>query len=382
MNFGKSIRHHWLLEGDCIFLNHGSFGATPKVVLAAQSKWRSRMEAQPIRFIDRELGGHLRAAASELAAFVGAKGEDLVFVENATAGINAVVRSLDFLPGDQIVTTNHAYAAVRKTLSYVCQRSGASLVEANIPFPLDREDEVVEAVANVLNPNVKLLVVDHVTSPTALVMPVAKLVALARSHHIPILIDGAHAPGMLPLQLEELGADWYAGNCHKWLFAAKGCGFLWVKPERQNDIHPVVISNGFGTGFHAEFDWVGTRDYGAWLAITDAIAFHQHLSSELGTELYAHNHDLALWAAQMLAQTLAQPLPAPLNMLGAMATIEIPAQNADWDCRQIHDHLWSKHQIEVPIIPFDHKLWVRVSAQAYNEAKEYEALANALQSGF
>lgn len=382
MNFGKSIRHHWLLEDDCIFLNHGSFGATPKVVLAAQSKWRSRMEAQPIRFIDRELGGHLRAAASELAAFVGAKGEDLVFVENATAGINAVVRSLDFSLGDQIVTTNHAYAAVRKTLSYVCQRSEASLVEATIPFPLEREDDVVEAVANVLNPNVKLLVVDHVTSPTALVLPVAKLVALARSHNIPILIDGAHAPGMLPLDLEKLGADWYAGNCHKWLFAAKGCGFLWVKPERQNNIHPVVISNGFGTGFLAEFDWVGTRDYGAWLAITDAIAFHQHLSPELGTELYAHNHDLAVWAAQMLADTLAQPLPAPLNMLGAMATIEIPTQNANWDCRQIHDLLWSKHQIEVPIIPFDHKLWVRVSAQAYNEAEEYEALANALQSIF
>jgi len=382
MNFGRSIRHKWMIEQDCIFLNHGSFGAMPHVVRAAQDRWRSKIEAQPIRFVEHELSPSLRAAAADLAKFIGAQGEDLVFVENATAGINAVVRSISFSPGDRIVATDHVYGAVRKALSYVCDRTGAILVEAKVPFPLQDEDEVVAAIADLLNPKVnpkvKLLVVDHVTSPTALVLPIAKITALARSYGIPVLVDGAHAPGMLDLNLTELGADWYAGNCHKWLFTPKGCGFLWAAPDRQADLHPVVISHGYGDGFIAEFDWVGTRDWSAWLAVTDSIDFHQ----ELGENLRTRNHDLAVLAVQMLAETWNRALPAPLTMLGAMATIEIPDrildQNPDWDCKKVHNFLWSNYRIEVPIIPFGHKLWVRVSAQAYNEAEEYQTLAKAL----
>ncbi|MEE3717585.1 aminotransferase class V-fold PLP-dependent enzyme [Tumidithrix elongata RA019] len=383
MNFGREVRSQWLLDRNCIFLNHGAFGATPKVVMEAQNAWRQKLESQPLQFM-QELATHIRAAANELAQFVGAKGEDLVFVDNATAGVNAVVRSLDFSPQDRIVVTSHGYAAVRKTLTYVSHRTGVEIVEAKVPFPIHSEQEVIEAIAQALdpkvNPNVKLLVLDHITSPTALIFPIAALVKLAQAQNIPVLVDGAHAPGTLPLNLVELDADWYAGNCHKWLCANKGCGFLYAKPERQADLHPNVISHGFDGGFLAEFDWTGTRDPSAWLTVTDAIAFHQHLGSDRVRE---HNHKLVLWAAQMLATTWQQTLPAPEFMLGAMATIPLPQQVASKyavsDYQKLHDEILVKHQIEVPIIPFGDRLWVRVSAQVYNEAWEYEHLAAAFR---
>lgn len=381
MKFGKPMLQHWLLETDCIFLNHGSFGATPKVVLAAQTEWRSRMERQPVHFMTKELPHQLRLAASELGKLIGARGEDLVFVDNATAGINAVVRSLSLDHADQIVTTNHVYGAVHKTLSFVCQTTGAQLVTAPVPFPLHDVSEAIASVASALNPSVKLLVIDHVTSPTALILPVAELIRVAKAQGIPVLIDGAHAPGMLPLNLQELGADWYVGNCHKWLCAPKGCGFLYANPAAQTNLHPVVISHGLGLGYLAEFDWTGTRDFSAWLAVTEAIAFQQQIGIE---NIQIHNHELATQAAQILATAWQQELPAPLNMLGAMATIPLPYQFAANDLLQaaanLHDILWERYRIEVPIIPFSDRLWIRISAQIYNELQDYKYLAKAISS--
>jgi isopenicillin-N epimerase len=383
MNFGQEVRSQWLLDRDCIFLNHGAFGATPKLVIAAQNVWRERLETQPLKFM-QELAPHIRQAASELAQFVGGKGENLVFVDNATAGVNAVVRSLDFSAQDQIVVTSHGYAAVRKTLDYICRRTGAKIVEAQVPFPIDDAGEVVEAIATRLNPalhpNVKLLVIDHITSPTALIFPVEAIVQLAHSHGIPVLIDGAHAPGTLPLNLDKLGADWYVGNCHKWLCANKGCGFLYAQPDRQANLHPNVISHGFDSGFLNEFDWTGTRDPTAWLTVTDAIGFHQQLGRE---QVWAHNHSLVLQAAQMLADAWQQPLPAPTSMLGFMATLALPqsvrASYAVGDAQKLHDEILSQHQIEVPIIPFSDRLWLRISAQVYNESWEYSHLGAVLR---
>jgi isopenicillin-N epimerase len=383
MNFGKEVRSQWLLDPNCIFLNHGAFGATPKVVLEAQNAWRQYMESQPLRFM-QALAPHIRRAANDLAKFVGVEGDDLVFVDNATAGVNAVVRSLDFAASDRIVVTDHGYAAVRKTLDYICRRTGAEIVEAKIPFPIQHEREIIEAIAAVINPdvnsNVKLLVVDHITSPTALIFPVKKIVKLAHRFGIPVLIDGAHAPGMLPLNIEAIDADWYVGNCHKWLCANKGCGFLYAKPEHQANLHPTVISHGFGEGYVAEFDWTGTRDPSAWLTITDAIAFHHELNSD---RILAYNHNLVVWAAQMLAAAWQQPLPAPEIMLGAMAAIALPdpvmSIYAVSDYQKLHDEILLRHQIEVPIIPFGNRLWVRISAQVYNETWEYEYLAEVLR---
>ncbi len=375
MQFGKSIRSQWLLEGNCVFLNHGSFGATPKVVLDAQTRWRQRLELQPVRFMSQELPDALRTAAAELAGFVGAKGEDIVFVENATAGINAVVRSLSFSPGDLIVTTNHVYGAVRKTLEFVCQRTGAKLIEARVPFPISNEAEIVAAIATQLNSNVKLLAIDHITSPTALIFPVAEIIRLAKLQNIPVLVDGAHAPGMIPLQIESLNADWYVGNCHKWLFAPKGCGFLWTTPQRQRETHPTVISHGLGSGYCHEFDWTGTRDFSAWLAVTEAIAFARQLGV---TEIYQHNHNLAVWAGQLLVHAWGGHTSTPSSTIGAMTTVQVPAKKSTYSHQELHDYLWEFHRIEVPIIPFADRLWVRISAQIYNEPSEYRLLAEAL----
>jgi isopenicillin-N epimerase len=375
MQFGKSIRSQWLLEENCVFLNHGSFGATPKVVLDAQTRWRQRLEQQPVRFMTQELPDALRSAAAELADFVGAKGEDLVFVENATAGINAVVRSLSFSPGDQIVTTNHVYGAVRKTLEFICQRTGAKLIEVQVPFPVNSEAEIIAAIATQLTPKVKLLAIDHITSPTALIFPVAEIIRLAKLQNIPVLVDGAHAPGMIPLNIESLNADWYVGNCHKWLFAPKGCGFLWTTPQQQRETHPTVISHGLGAGYLDEFDWTGTRDFSAWLAVTEAIAFARQLGV---TEIYNHNHNLAVWAGQLLVHAWGGHTTAPSSTIGSMTTIQVPAKKNKYSDRELHDYLWEFHHIEVPIIPFANRLWVRISAQVYNEPSEYRLLAEAL----
>ena len=375
MQFGKSSRSQWLLEENCVFLNHGSFGATPKVVLDAQTRWRQRLEIQPVRFMTQELPDALRSAAAELAGFVGAKGEDIVFVENATAGINAVVRSLSFVPGDLIVTTNHVYGAVRKTLEFVCQRTGAKLIETRVPFPISNEAEIVAAIATQLNPKVKLLAIDHITSPTALIFPVAEIIRLAKLQNIPVLVDGAHAPGMIPLHIESLNADWYVGNCHKWLFAPKGCGFLWTTPQRQQETHPTVISHGLGSGYCHEFDWTGTRDFSAWLAVTEAIAFARQLGF---AQIYTHNHNLAVWAGQLLVHAWGGRTTTPSSATGAMTTVQVPAKKSTYGHQELHDYLWEFHRIEVPIIPFANRLWVRISAQIYNEPSEYRLLAEAL----
>ena len=246
--YGAAIRPEFQLEAGGIFLNNGSYGATPRVVARAQDAWRARLEAQPVRFMKREMPAALRAAAAELAAFVGAEGDDLVFVENVTAAAN------------EILTTSHAYPAVRNVLGYVAGRAGARLVEAPVPYPVADDDAVVAAVAGAITPHTRLAVLDHITSPTAVVFPIARLARLCRDNGVPLLVDGAHGPGMVALDVPAIGCDWYTGNAHKWLFAGKGCGFLWSDPARQDAVHPAVISNNFGTGYLNEFDWIGTRD--------------------------------------------------------------------------------------------------------------------------
>lgn len=377
-------RSLWGLDPQAVFLNHGSYGATPKKVLQAQSVWRERLEAQPVQFMGEELPRALRAAAAELAHFVGAEPENLVFVENATSGVNAVLRSLRFRPEDQIACTNHGYGAVRQALQYIYAQWGAIPVEAQIPFPIAGPEQVIAAFEAILTPQTRLAVLDHLTSPTALIYPLPELIGLCRERGIPVLVDGAHAPGVLPLELEKLGADWYTGNAHKWLFAPKGCAFLWVAPYRQAQTHPTVISHGYRQGFTAEFDWVGTRDPSAWLAISAALAFIQGVGLD---NIRQHNHTLLLQARQLLLEALEGIPPAPEKMLGFMATLPLPPFWQQWipelpleeRARRLHDYLWYKYRIEVPIIPFAGQLWVRISAQVYNRLAEYEQLALALQ---
>jgi isopenicillin-N epimerase len=367
-------REEWLLDPEVAFLNHGSFGATPRAVLAEQDRWRARMERRPTHFMDRELPPALRAAAARLAAFVGAHAEDLVFVENATAGCNTVLRSLSFAPGDEILVTDHGYPAVRKAAEYVAARADARVVEAAVPFPLADAAQVVAAVSSRLGPHARLAIFDHITSPTAVIFPIRDLTTLCRAAGVPVLIDGAHAPGMLSLDVPSVGADWYAGNCHKWLMAPKGSAFLWTAPERQADTHPLVISHGYGQGFTAEFAWVGTRDPSAWLSVPAAIDFHGRLG---GAHLRERNAALAREQAMMLARTWATERGAPDPLTGSMAAVRLPLCEPATPERalELRRTLFDDHRIEVPVTAFAGALWARISAHAYNRAEDYARLA-------
>ncbi|MBV8752411.1 MAG: aminotransferase class V-fold PLP-dependent enzyme [Hyphomicrobiales bacterium] len=363
-----------MLDPGVAFLNHGSYGATPRAVLAEQERWRALMERHPTHFMSEELPSAVRSAAARIAAFVGARPNDLVFVENATGACNTVLRSLHLAPGDEILLTDHGYAAVRKAAEYVARRAGARVVEAAVPFPLQDAAQVVAAVSSRLSSRTRLVIFDHITSSTAVIFPVHELTALCRAAGVPVLIDGAHAPGMLSLDVPSIGADWYTGNCHKWLMAPKGSGFLWVAPQRQTDTHPLVISHGYGQGFTAEFDWIGTRDSSAWLSVPAAIDFHERLG---GTKLRERNAALAREQSSLLARAWNTERGAPDALTGSMATIRLPLREAATAERALalRRKLFDDHRIEAPVNAFAGALWVRISAHAYNRPADYARLA-------
>ena len=377
-NFGPGMRERFQLEPDMAFLNHGSYGAAPREVLAVQSDLRQRLESQPVRFMSRELPQRLAEAGAKLAGFVGAAPADLAFVENATAGCNAVLRSLRLKPGDEVLITDHIYPAVRNILRHVCAESGALLVEAHLPFPLQGPKDVVDAVSAKITDCTRLVVLDLITSPTATILPVAEIARAAKTVGAQVLVDAAHAPGHIDFDTTALGADWVTGNAHKWLFAPKGAAFLWADPAAQEGLHPNVISHGYGKGFQAEFAWTGTRDPTAWLSVPAAIDFYRGIGDRA---VRGHNHDLARRAADMLMERLGTGAASPISMRGAMATIALPTSlPGDVDTgKALNVRIWERHRIEVPIFAFAGKLWVRISAQVYNEMAEYEQLAEALR---
>ena len=371
----------WCLDPAVAYLNHGSFGACPAAVLERQSALRLELEREPVEFLAVRLQGRLNMAREALAAFLGAEPADLAFVSNATSGVNAVLRSLEFRPGDELLTTSHTYAACRHALDYVAGRTGARVVVATIPFPIANDDAVVTPVLGLVSPRTRLALLDHVTSPTALVLPIARLVAELRARGVETLVDGAHAPGMVPLALGALGAAYYTGNAHKWLCAPKGAAFLHVRRDRQAGIHPLTISHGYGRGFQAEFDWTGTADPTAWLCVPDAIRYVGELLEGGWPELLARNHALALAARDVLCEQLGTPPPAPDHMLGSMASVPLPAPApgsvaARLDCDALA--AWFRDRgVRTWLHPRPLPL-VRVSAQLYNDLGQYRRLANLL----
>ncbi|MDX2096887.1 MAG: aminotransferase class V-fold PLP-dependent enzyme [Leptolyngbyaceae cyanobacterium bins.59] len=381
----SSYQSFWSLDPRVTFLNHGAFGACPRPVLEAQQRWRDRLEAQPLKFLGREIEELLDTARSDLAAFVGAESGELAFIPNATTGVNAVLRSL--MPqwgiGDELLTTNHEYNACRNALNYVAQTSGATIVVAEVPFPITDPEQMLEAVLAKVSERTRLVLVDHISSQTALIFPIASLTKALRTQGIEVLIDGAHAPGMIPLNLTELGATYYTGNCHKWLCAPKGAAFLYVQRDRQAQIRPLTISHGANdprkhrSRFHLEFDWMGTGDPSAYLCVPEAIRFMGSLLPGGWPELMATNRNLALAARQVLCEGLAVPPPSPDEMAGAM--VSIPLANSLPE--DLYDRLVHEFQIEVPVIPWHPPLrrLIRVSAQVYNLLEQYTYLTTALK---
>lgn len=374
--------HFWCLDPEVTFLNHGAFGACPKSVLEVQQQFRQRLEQQPLRFLAQDLEGLLDAAREALAEFVGADPLDLAFVPNATTGVNTVLRSLRFMPDDELLTTNHEYNACRNALDFVAARSGAQVVVAEIPLPLQSADQVIEAVIAKTSPKTRLVLLDHVTSQTGLVMPLQRLVYELSQRGIDTLIDGAHAPGSVPLNLSAIGATYYTGNCHKWLCAPKGAAFLYVQRDRQTQIRPLTISHGANSPrtersrFRLEFDWPGTYDPSAYLSVPTAIQFMGALLLGGWPELMAQNRTKALAARKILCEALKVPPPCPDEMIAALAVVPLP----DGSYQALQTALLEQYGIEVPIVPWPsgQKRLVRVAAQIYNTLPQYEYLAQAL----
>jgi isopenicillin-N epimerase len=384
---------HWLLDPKILFLNHGAFGACPRRVLEFQSEWRARMERQPVQFLVREAESALDAARESLAEFAGTDADDLVFVPNATSGVNSVLRSLTFQRGDELLTTNHEYNACRNALDYVAQRSGARVVVAPIPFPFRNAEEIIAPILDRVTPRTKLALVDHVTSQTGIVLPIAKIVKALRARGVDTLVDGAHAPGMVPLNLRQLGAAYYTGNCHKWLCAPKGAAFLRVRRDRQKLIRPLTISHAANSRrkdrsrFLLEFGWQGTFDPSAFLSVPEAIRFLGSLLPGGWPEVMARNHALVLAARKMLCLTLKIAEPCPEEFIGSIAAFPLPKAAKDqlprlpFNESPLQDALRTHHQIEVPIIswPAPPARLLRVAAQVYNSLPQYEKLAAALR---
>jgi isopenicillin-N epimerase len=365
------ISDGWDLDPDFLTVNHGSFGATPRCVLQAQRKWQHIMERQPSRFMNTIYPVAIREAAAGLAAFLNADPDRLAFVDNATTGCNAVLRSLVLKPGDEVVVLSHAYGAVRNAVRYVTDQVGAGIVEAPVPFPDPTEDAVVAAVAGVVTPNTRLAVIDHITSGSALVLPAERIVAVCHAAGVPVLIDGAHAPGQIDLDLSAVGADWYVGNCHKWLCAPKGCAFLYASSRQ--DLHPVTISHGYRRDFLAEFDWTGTTDPSRFLAVTEAIAHHHRLGDAV---FRRRNINLAARATALVAQRLNTQPGATGAFAGAMGTVRLQADDATpGRALEIRSRLMAAGT-DAPVHALDGALWLRLSAFGYNRIEDYEKLAS------
>ena len=348
------------------------------------------MEREPVHFFVREYYPRLEAARHALAEFLEADPEALAFVHNATTGVNSVLRSLRFSPGDELLVTNHEYNACRNALDFVAEREGATVVVVEIPFPLASEQQVIDAVLGAVTSRTRLLLVDHVTSATGLVLPIETIVRALEARGVDTLVDGAHAPGMVPLSLTRLNPAYYTGNCHKWLCAPKGAAFLYVRRDLQEQIRPAVISHGANmptdvrSRFRHEFDWVGTFDVSAWLAVPAAIKTVCGLLPGGAAELMRSNREKVLAGRRLLMEALEIPQPAPESMIGSLATVPLPdgppAPPSPLYVDPLQTRLFEKHRIEVPIFPWPAppKRFLRISAQLYNSLSDYETLAHRL----
>ncbi len=377
-----NLASHWGLDPAVFYLNHGSFGACPTAVLDAQAALRLEMEREPVDFLSAKLPARLNAARDTFAAFLGAAPSDLVFVTNATAGVNAVLRSIEFERGDELLLTNHTYAACRKTADFVALKTGARVVVAHLPFPCRDEEDIIAPILGAVSSRTRLALLDHVTSPTALILPLARLIAELDVRGIDTLVDGAHAPGMIPLALSELGAAYYTGNAHKWLCAPKGAAFLHVRRDRHENLHPNVISHGYSAGFRAEFDWTGTFDPTPWLCVPESLRFMGALLPGGWPEVMSRNRALVLQARDVLLDGTGIDAPCPQSMIGSMASLPLdqaspgsPAHGLD--CQGLHDWFRARgvetwlHANPVPLL--------RLSAQLYNDLDQFKLLGRLLE---
>jgi isopenicillin-N epimerase len=386
----------WALDPTIDYLNHGAFGACPRPVFDVQNEWRARFEREPVMFVVKELESALDEVRRQVAALVGAEPADLAFVTNPTTGVGAVLASVSFRPGDEILVTNHGYNACKNAAQYWAERAGARVVVAELPFPVENESELVAAILGAVTPKTRIAIVDHVTSPTALVLPVTDIVRGLHARNVEVLLDGAHAPGMLPLDIGSLGAEYYVATLHKWCCTPKGVSILHVRSDLQRHVHPLVISHGYTSPrtdrsrFHLEFDWIGTYDPSAILAAPAALRYLAGLFPGGLPALLERNRALVLAARALVAERLGLAVPCPERMLGSMASLFLPddptpeARPGVPFAEPLYSNLRERHRFEVFAMawPAPPRRLLRLSAQAYNSLAQYERLARALESEF
>ena len=379
MNF----KDFFLLDPDVVFLNHGSFGATPRPVFAAYRAWQLRLERQPVQFILNELPAHLAQARAALGAYVNAPADDLVYIPNATFGVNVVARSLALGPGDEVLATGHEYGACDNVWRFLSRKRGFAYVRQPIALPVQSPQAIVDQFWQGVTARTRLIFISHITSPTALRLPVEAICARAREAGILTLIDGAHAPGQIPLDMAAIGADFYTGNAHKWLCSPKGSAFLYTRPERQPLIEPLVIGWGwgeqrtvtFGSDYLDYLQWLGTNDVAAYLATPDAIAFQREYAWET---VQARCHALLRDARGRIAALTGLPLPYPddQDFYCQMAIAPLPPVDAP----ALQARLLAEFGVEVPLIEWNGRCFIRVSIQAYNSPADVDTLLAALET--
>ncbi len=376
----------FLLYPEIVFLNHGSFGATPRAVFEKYQEWQRELERQPVEFLGRRFNDVMRAARAALAAYVHTDADNLVYVPNATTGLNIVARSLLLKPGDEIVTTDHEYGALDRTWRFLCRKSGAVYTRVAIPLPVTTAEDFVARVWAGVTPRTRVLFLSHITSPTALTFLIQELCRRARAAGILSVIDGAHAVGQIPLDMNAIGADFYASNAHKWLCAPKGSAFLYARPETQRLVEPLVVSWGYeadkpsASRFVDEQEWTGTRDIAAYLATPDAIRFCEEHHWD---EVRGQCHVLARYARERITALTGLPPISPdsTDWYMQMVAVPLPAIDTTKDAfgrTRLQARLMDEFNIEVPIVVWNGKPYIRVSIQAYNTPEDVDRLVDAL----
>jgi len=377
------VKNQFLLDPEITFLNHGSFGACPRPVFEAYLQWQLELERQPVDFLGRQAVGLLGIARAKLGEYLGCDAEDVVYFPNPTTAINMVARNLDLKPGDEILTTDHEYGAMSRTWGFICHKTGAKYIQRPVPLPVTSQEEFVENFWQGVTDRTQVVFISHITSPTALIFPVQEICRRARDAGILSIVDGAHAPGQIPVDLREIGADFYTGACHKWMLSPKGSSFLYACKEVQESLDPLVVSwgyqpdPGFGSGkqFIDYHEWQGTRDIAAFLAVPAAVEF---MAANNWEEVGDSCHRLAVNAVERInAQTgLESIVPDGEEWFGQMVTARLP--EVDVDALQVQ--LYDQYQIEIPLIRWNDQPLIRVSIQAYNSKEDVDTLLAALRS--
>lgn len=369
------MRDLFLLDPDIVFLNHGSFGACPRPVFETYQYWQRELERDPIHFFGRRAPDLLDNARAKLGAYLNTQADNLIFVPNATHGMNIIARSIKFQPGDEILSTNHEYGAVNSSWDFMCKQTGAVMVHRPVDMPVTTAEEFIENIWAGVTPRTKVISISHITSPTALIFPIEEICRRAREAGILTFIDGAHAPGQIDLDLEAIGADFYTGNCHKWMCAPKGSGFLYARPDRQAMVEPLVVSPPWDedSTFVSRNTWQGTRDLSAFLTVPAAIDFMQeHNWNEVRQRCHALASDLRGRMADITGLTPRSP--DSTEWFSQMIAIPLP----EGDISDLGKRLWEEYKIEVPIYPWQGNNQVRVSFQAYNTIEDSNRLVEAL----